>query len=223
MENAKKVYGNIHSLDSYSIVDGPGIRYVVFMQGCMLRCKYCHNPDTWAINTENRYSVEQVLEKILRCKEYIDRSSGGVTITGGEPFLQIDFLIELCKKLKENNIHVAIDTAGSVEITEKLDELLEYVDLVILDIKEMDNKKHKWLTGVENTKVFDFAKYICNKKKIACIIRHVNVPGITDSKEEIQQLERFVKDLKTVEKIEYLPYHEMGKYKWKELGLKYEI
>lgn len=219
----KKICGNIHSCDSFSTVDGPGIRYVIFMQGCLLRCKYCHNPDTWNVNSGSKYTVDKVLEKILRCKDYMIKSNGGVTITGGEPLLQIDFLTELCKKLKENGIHVTIDTAGSVDITEDLEELLKYVDLVILDLKEMDNEKHIWLTGVENTKIFEFAKYVCNEKKIDCVIRHVNVPGITDSKEEIEKLENFVKTLDSVVKLDYLPYHEMGKYKWKELGIKYEL
>ncbi len=215
--------GKIHSFETFSTVDGPGIRFVIFMQGCFLRCKYCHNPDTWNLNSEKLYTADEIIKKIIHCKDYLISSGGGVTITGGEPLIQIEFLTILCKEIKKLNLHVAIDTAGFVDIDNDLDELLKYVDLIILDLKEMDDEKHKWLTGVSNTKILKFAEYVCNQKNIDCIIRHVDVPGITDSKEEKNKIENFVSKLETVKKIEYLPYHEMGKYKWEELGLEYEL
>ncbi|MCX8074620.1 MAG: pyruvate formate-lyase-activating protein [Clostridia bacterium] len=217
------VKGRIHSFDSFSTVDGPGIRYVIFMQGCNLRCKYCHNPDTWKIDGAKEYTVDEVVSKILNCKDYIYKSNGGITITGGEPLLQIDFLIYLCKTLKLHNFNIAIDTAGYTNVSEKLDELLKYVDLIILDIKLMNNENHKWLTGVSNEKILNFAEYVCNEKNIQCIIRHVNVDKLTDSGDEITNLENFVATLKNIQKVEYLEYHEMGKYKWNELGLRYEL
>lgn len=218
-----EVLGRIHSFDSFSTVDGPGIRYVIFMQGCFMRCKYCHNPDTWSLDKGTYYNSEKIIEKINHSKELYINSNGGITITGGEPLLQIEFLTNLCKKLKENGYNVAIDTAGSVDITDKLRNLLKYIDIIILDLKEMDNEKHKWLTGIENVKILKFAKFISKLKKIKIYIRHVNVPGITDSKEEKEKLENFVKSINIKEPIEYIKYHEMGKYKWKELGLKYEL
>ncbi len=217
------VKGKIHSFVSFSTVDGPGIRYVIFVQGCKLRCKYCHNPDTWDTNGGTEYTVDSILNKVLNCKDYLIKSGGGVTISGGEPLLQIEFLIELCKKLKENGLHVAIDTSGFCDIDTNLDKLLKYVDLIILDLKELDNLKHKWLTGVENTKILTFATYVTNVKKIKCYIRHVNVPNLTDSEEDVKLLNNFVKSLNNVDKVEYIPYHDMGKYKWEELGLKYEL
>lgn len=223
LNNKNSIMGNIHSFDSFSTVDGPGIRYVIFMQGCFMRCKYCHNPDTWALDKGIKYSVEDIVTKILSSKELYINSGGGVTITGGEPLIQIDFLIKLCKRLNENGINVAIDTAGHVKLTEKIDELLKYVDIIILDLKEMDSKKHKWLTGVDNEQILDFAKKVSTIPNITTYIRHVNVPEITDSKESIDELEKFVKSINIKEKIDYIKYHEMGKYKWKELGLKYEL
>jgi pyruvate formate lyase activating enzyme len=216
--------GRIHSLESLSTVDGPGIRYVVFMQGCMLRCKFCHNPDTWSIKAGIQMTSDELLKKILASKKFMDKSNGGVTISGGEPLLQIDFLIEFCKKLKENNIHVAIDTAGNFDTEdEKINELFKYVDLVLFDIKHMDNEIHKFLTGAENIKILNMAKYISNEKKIPMWIRIVYIPNITDKNDTINKYKEFISKLRSVEKVEILPYHEMGKYKWKELGIKYEL
>lgn len=216
--------GRIHSLESFSTVDGPGIRYVVFMQGCNLRCKFCHNPDTWSNNCGNLMSSEELLEKILSVKEYLFNSNGGVTFTGGEPLLQLDFLIEVCKKLKEHGIHIAIDTAGNFDFkNEKIDKLCEYVDLFLYDIKHIDNIEHKNLTGVFNRNILSLAEHISNVKKIPMWIRIVYIPGITDKGDSLDRYKKFISTLKSVEKIEILPYHEMGKYKWKELGLKYEL
>lgn len=216
--------GRIHSLESFSTVDGPGIRYVVFMQGCKLRCKFCHNPDTWNKNTGTEITSGELLKKILSSRKFLDKSNGGVTISGGEPLLQIDFLIEFCKKLKNNNIHIAIDTAGNFETEDKkINKLFKYVDLVLFDIKHMDNETHKFLTGVENQKILEMANYISNEKKIPMWIRIVYIPTITDKDDTINKYKEFISTLSSIKKVEVLPYHEMGKYKWKELGIKYEL
>lgn len=214
--------GYIHSFESFGTVDGPGIRYVVFMQGCPLKCKYCHNRDTWQINIGPTYEVDEVLNKILRTKPYIDSTNGGVTISGGEPLLQSKFLIELFKKLKENNIHTALDTAGSVKINENIKELLSLTDLVILDIKHIDKEKCINLTGLSNENELEFAKY-CSDNNIKLWIRQVLVPGYTDNKVDLKRTKEFIDTLKTVEKVEVLPYHDLGKNKWINLGLAYPL
>lgn len=211
--------GNIHSFVSCSTVDGPGIRYVVFMQGCNLRCKYCHNPDTWNKNSNINIQSDELVEKILRCKEYLNNSNGGVTFSGGEPLLQVDFLLEVCKKLKKHNIYIAIDTAGNIDISNKLEELLKYVDLVLFDIKELDREKHFKLTGSFNDKILDFLEYLKNIDK-PIWIRNVYVPTVTNP---LDLCKEDMKKFKNIEKVEILPYHELGKYKWEELGLKYEL
>lgn len=216
--------GRIHSIESFSKVDGPGIRYVIFMQGCNLRCKFCHNPDTWSKNAGKEISEEELVENILKAKNYIINGKGGVTFTGGEPLLQIDFLINVCKKLKENGIHIAIDTAGNFDSNDKkLNELIEYVDLFLFDIKHIDDTIHKDLVGVSNKKILELAKYISNEKNKKMWIRIVYIPGITDKNDSIKRYKEFIKTLKNIEDVEILPYHEMGKYKWKELGLSYKL
>lgn len=219
MEN---LIGKIHSFESLGTVDGPGIRFVVFLQGCPLKCKYCHNRDTWDINSGTEYSVVQVFQKILRNKTYIDSSNGGVTISGGEPLLQVPFLIQLFKRLKENGIHTCLDTSGSVKITPDIEELLSYTDLVLLDIKHIDNKKCIELTGAPNHNTLNFAKYL-SEHKIPMWIRQVLVPGITNDEEDLHKLKNFIDTLNSVQKIELLPYHDMGKFKWKEYGDKYPL
>lgn len=214
--------GYIHSFESFGTVDGPGIRYVVFMQGCPLKCKYCQNRDTWDINIGKTYSVDEVLNKILRIKSYINSSNGGVTISGGEPLLQSKFLIELFKKLKENRIHTALDTAGSVKINDSIKKLLKVTDLVILDIKHIDKEKCIELTGLSNENELKFARY-CSDNNIKLWIRQVLVPGITDDKNDLKRTKKFIDSLKTVEKVEVLPYHDLGKNKWINMGLKYPL
>ena len=214
--------GKIHSLESFGTVDGPGIRFVIFMQGCSLPCKYCHNRDTWDVNSGDLYTVDQVLEKILKSKTYIAASGGGVTISGGEPLLQADFIIALFKKLKKYNIHTAIDTSGSLKITQKIQELLSYTDLVLLDIKHIDNEKCINLTGVPNTKTLEFAKYLSNNN-IPVWIRQVIIPTITDDEKDLLKLKEFLNSLTNVKKIELLPYHNLGKYKWEKLGFLYPL
>ena len=177
-----EIKGRIHSFESFGTVDGPGVRYVVFMQGCPLKCKYCHNRDTREYSLGKKYLVDDIVNQIKRYVAYMGKD-GGVTVTGGEPLLQIEFVTELFKKLKENNIHTALDTSGFVN-TEKLGELLKYTDLVLLDIKHMDLDEHLKLTGVSNEKIKAFAKYLSDNG-IPMWIRHVLVPGITDSEEPV--------------------------------------
>ena len=212
----------IHSMESFGTVDGPGIRFVLFLQGCHLKCKYCHNRDTWDIKGGEEKTLEEIIEKIKNYKNYITISGGGVTVTGGEPLLQVKFLIELFKTLKKENIHTCIDTAGMVDITDDIKELLQYTDLVLLDIKHIDDEKCKNLVGVSNKKELEFARYLSDNN-IKMWIRQVLVPGYTDDEKDLQKLKEFIGTLKTVEKIQILKYHSMGKYKWEKLGLKYSL
>lgn len=214
--------GRIHSVETFGTVDGPGIRFVVFMQGCSLKCKYCHNRDTWNINSGTETSVAELINQIKRYKSYIDSSDGGVTISGGEPLLQLDFLIELFKKLKKLKFHTAIDTSGILPINPKLKELLSYTDLVLLDIKHIDNEKCIELTGHSNKNTLEFAKYLSDNN-IPIWIRQVLVPGITDDEQDLIKLKQFIDTLYTVKKVEILPYHNMGKFKWEEFGEKYPL
>ncbi len=214
--------GRIHSLETFGTVDGPGIRFVVFMQGCTLKCKYCHNRDTWDVHAGFECSVSELTEQIIRYKSYIDSSDGGVTVSGGEPLLQLDFLIELFKKLKSLNIHTAIDTSGIIPINSKIKELLSYTDLVLLDIKHIDNEKCINLTGHSNKNTLAFAKYLSDHN-ISIWIRQVLVPGITDDENDLKKLKDFIDTLNTVKRIEILPYHNMGKFKWEEIGETYPL
>ena len=222
MEKDIKYYAKVHSVESLGTVDGPGIRFVLFLQGCNLKCKYCHNRDTWNMEGGEYKSLEEIISKIKKYKNYIMPSGGGVTVTGGEPLLQVKFLIELFKKLKEEKISTCIDTSGMVNITEDIKEVLRYTDLVLLDIKHIDDEKCKELVGVSNKRELEFARYLSDNK-IKMWIRQVLVPGYTDSKEDLIKLKDFLKTLNTVEKVQILPYHSMGKYKWDNLKIKYEL
>ena len=220
MENNKtNYYAKIHSVESFGTLDGPGIRFVLFMQGCHLKCKYCHNRDTWDLNSGETKSLDEIYNKILKYKNYIC-PNGGVTITGGEPLLQVPFLIELFKKLKSENIHTCIDTSGMFKITDNIKELLSLTDLVLLDIKHIDNNKCKDLVGVENKLELEFAKYLSDNN-IPVWIRQVLIPGYTDDENDLLKLKDFLKTLTNIEKIEFLPYHNLGKYKWEKLNQKY--
>ena len=218
--------GYIHSKESFGTVDGPGIRYVLFMQGCPMRCLYCHNPDTWEMGKGEEITVDEVIAEFNKNRAFY--SKGGITVTGGEPLLQTDFLIELFKRAKEENIHTCIDTSGvtynaeNERYTVKLDELMKYTDLVMLDIKHIDNQKHKELTGKENINILAFAKYLENKK-IPLWVRHVVVEGYTDSPEALRTLGRFIGGLKNLKALDVLPYHSMGESKYKELGIPYKL
>lgn len=218
--------GRIHSFESFGTVDGPGIRYVVFLQGCPLRCQYCHNPDTWATGGKE-YTAEEVVKQALRYKNYFGEK-GGVTVTGGEPLLQIDFVIELFTLLKEKGIHTCVDTSGitfkkeNAVSVEKHEKLLEVTDLFLLDIKHIDSEGHKALTGQDNANTLAFAKFLSERGKKTWI-RHVLVPGITDDDEQLQRLREFVDGLSSVEKIEVLPYHTLGVVKYEKLGMEYPL
>ncbi len=220
MDN-ENVTGKIHSFESLGAVDGPGIRFVVFMQGCHLKCKYCQNRDTWDINLGEQYTVKQVVEKIMRYKNYIVASNGGVTLSGGEPLLQQDFVISLFQELKKQNISTCLDTSGMFTITDKIKQIVDLTDIFLLDIKCINDETCKWLTGSSNKLELEFAKYI-NEKNKRIWIRQVLVPGITDKEEDLLKLKDFLKTIK-VEKFEFLPYHDLGKYKWEKLGVPYEL
>ena len=222
MEKDLRYYTKLHSIESFGTVDGPGIRFVLFLQGCHLQCKYCHNRDTWDINGGEYKSVDEIIGKINRYKNYMLLSGGGVTVTGGEPLLQASFLLELFKKLKENGISTCIDTSGMVVLTDLIKEVLKYTDLVLLDIKHIDDEKCKELVGFSNKKELEFAKYF-SENNINMWIRQVLVPGYTDNEQDLIRLKEFLKTLKTVQKVQILPYHSMGKFKWEKLGQKYPL
>ena len=222
MEKDLRYYAKVHSIESFGTVDGPGIRFVLFLQGCHLQCKYCHNRDTWDINGGEYKSVDEIVEKINRYKNYIIPSGGGVTVTGGEPLIQASFVLELFKKLKENGIHTCVDTSGMFALTDGIKEVLKYTDLVLLDIKHIDDEKCKELVGVSNKKELEFARYLSDNN-IKMWIRQVLVPGYTDDRQDLLKLKDFLATLKTIEKVQILPYHNMGKYKWEKLGLEYPL
>lgn len=215
--------GRIHSFESFGAVDGPGIRYIVFMQGCHLKCKYCQNRDTWDVSSPNSIecTTDEVLNKILKYKNYIKASDGGVTISGGEPLLQPDFLIELFTKLHDHGISTCIDTSGMFPLTDKIKKVIDVTDIFLLDIKCINDDICTWLTGHSNKLELEFARYISNCGK-RLWIRQVLVPGITDKESDLVLLRDFLKTI-NVEKFEFLGYHDLGKYKWEKLGLKYEL
>ncbi len=218
--------GFIHSVESFGTVDGPGVRLVIFFQGCPMRCKYCHNPDTWEFGKGTRISAEALIERFDKNRAFY--SNGGITVTGGEPLAQIDFLLELFTLAKVHKIHTCIDTSG-VTFTpsesgylDKLDRLMEYTDLVMLDIKHIDNAEHRELTGFDNTNILAFAEYL-DKKGVPVWIRHVVVPDITDKPEYLNALGKFIGGLSNVKALDVLPYHTMGVGKYRELGLSYPL
>ena len=220
-EKDLKSYAKVHSIESFSTVDGPGIRFVLFLQGCHLQCKYCHNRDTWDVNGGEFKSLDDIFDKIIRYKNYI-YPNGGVTMTGGEPLLQSKFIFELFKKLKKEGIHTCIDTSGSLPLTDDIKNALSVTDLVLLDIKHIDDAKCKELVGVSNKLELNFAKYLSDNN-IPIWIRQVLVPGYTDDENDLLKLRDFLNTLKTVEKVEILPYHNMGEFKWKKLGFSYPL
>ena len=218
----EKNMGYIHSFESLGALDGPGIRFVIFMQGCHMKCKYCQNRDTWLTNCGKQYSVDEVIHKILKYKNYFIASNGGVTFSGGEPLLQSKFLIDVCTRLKQENINVTIDTSGNLELTEDIKRVIDLADLFLLDIKCINDEICKDLTSVSNQKELEFAKYLSSIGK-PMWIRQVLVPGYTDKEEDLLKLKEFLASLSSVQKVEILPYHDMGKHKWLEMGLTYPL
>jgi len=215
------VKGRIHSFETFGTLDGPGIRFVIFMQGCPLRCLYCHNRDTWNAAGGREYTADEIIDELKKYLSFISFSGGGITVTGGEPTLQAEFVTEVFKKCKEIEVHTALDTSGFADI-EKVKELLEYTDLILLDIKQASEEKHRMITGVGNEKIKKFALYT-SEKGIPVWIRYVLVPGYTDSEEDLKLAAEFIGQLKNVKKIEVLPYHSMGAFKWEKLGEKYPL
>ena len=218
--------GLIHSVESFGTVDGPGIRLVVFMQGCPMRCLYCHNPDTWEVGAGTSVTVGEIISQYRKNRSFYKK--GGITVTGGEPLLQIDFVTELFAAAKTENIHTCIDTSGitfsgsNAEYIKKLDRLMQYTDLVMLDIKHIDKEKHKKLTGYDNENILAFAKYL-EKKKIPIWVRHIIVEGYTDDPKYLIALGEFIGGLKNLKALDVLPYHTMGVNKYKDLGLSYPL
>ena len=215
-----EIYGNVNSVESMGLVDGPGIRYVVFMQGCNLRCKYCHNPETWDKSRKcEKITPRALIDKVKRFKSYYGKD-GGVTFSGGEPLLQPQFLVECLKLCKANSINTALDTAG-VGLG-KYDEILPLVDLVILDIKAVDEKDYQELTG-KPMEYFNKFLEDCQKYHKKIWLRQVIVPNLNDSEENINQLAKFISKISNVKKVELLPYKTIGVHKYLDLGLNYRL
>ncbi|MCI9372018.1 MAG: pyruvate formate lyase-activating protein [Lachnospiraceae bacterium] len=219
--------GRIHSLESFGTVDGPGVRFVVFVQGCPMRCAYCHNPDTWDMNggtlMEPSYIIEQYERNISFYK------GGGITVTGGEPLMQVDFLLDLFTLAKKKNIHTCIDSSGiaykpngNPEWLAKLDKLMTLTDLVMLDIKHINPEKHKELTSQPNEGILAFAKYL-DEKNVNMWIRHVIVPGVTDDDKYLYELGYFIGEFQNLKALDALPYHTMGENKYEKLGMEYKL
>ncbi len=222
----KKTTGHIHSTESFGSVDGPGVRFVVFMQGCKMRCQFCHNPDTWKIGSGREVTSEELLAEAAKYRSYWGRK-GGITISGGEPMLQMEFLIDFTRKAKEQGIDVALDTCGQPftydePFFSQFNELMKYVDLVLLDIKQIDDAAHVVLTGHHNASILEMARYLSKTGK-RMWIRHVLVPQRSDYDEFLVRLDAFIGTLDTVEKVEVLPYHTMGRFKWDKLGIPYPL
>ena len=216
------ILGNIHSVETCGTVDGPGVRFVVFMQGCPMRCLYCHNPDSWGTAENKTMSVSDIISQYENVKEFC---KGGITVTGGEPLLQTDFVTELFKASMEKGIHTALDTSGVLfnpQDTSKIDKLLKYTDLVLLDIKHMSNDEHVKLTTHSNKNILAFAEYLSDINKPVWI-RHVVVPGINNKEEYLTQLGNFMGTLRNIKALDVLPYHDMAIPKYENLGIDYPL
>ena len=219
----KEIVGRVHSIESFGTVDGPGIRLVVFLQGCPMRCLYCHNPDTWERAGGSEIPVSEIISEYEKNRAFY--KNGGITVTGGEPLWQIDFVTELFKQARALGIHTCIDTSGvtfSEKNTEKFDALMEYTSLVMLDIKHIDSDKHKALTGVTNENVLAFARYL-ETKRIPLWIRHVVIEGYTDDEGDLARLGEFIGSLRNLAALDVLPYHTLGVKKYEEMGLEYPL
>ncbi|MCL2252905.1 MAG: pyruvate formate-lyase-activating protein [Lachnospiraceae bacterium] len=218
--------GRVHSIESFGTVDGPGTRFVVFLQGCPMRCSYCHNPDTWAMDGGKMMTVSEIFEQYERNRGFY--KEGGITVTGGEPLMQIDFLIELFDMAKDKDVHTCIDTSGiafnrrNTAFLEKLDTLMEVTDLVMMDIKHINPTKHIELTGQENENILDFVAYL-NERNVDVWIRHVIVPGYTDDNIDLYHLGYFIGQFYNIKALDVLPYHTMGVSKYEKLGIPYPL
>lgn len=218
---------NVHSIETFGTVDGPGIRYVIFLQGCLLRCQFCHNADTWEIGTGKVMTVDEVMQDLTSYLPFIESSGGGITVSGGEPLLQIGFLIELFKECKKRGIHTTIDSSGgcyssSSHFQKQMQELIQYTDLILMDLKHINKEKHKKLTGMGNEHILQFARFLSDHR-VPVWVRHVLVPTITDDEKDLHDLGDFIGTLENVKKLEILPYHKLGVYKWETLGLEYPL
>lgn len=219
MSSISEIAGRIHSVETFGALDGPGIRYVVFLQGCLLRCAYCHNPDTWEVCDGTSTTAGEVVEKILPFRNFIQ--SGGVTLSGGEPFLQPEFAAAILKLCKEQGFHTAVDTCGAVPM-EKCREALDLADMLLLDIKALDPEECKTLTGMDNENALGLLRW-CEEVQKPVWIRHVCVPGITLQGEKLEKLADFLTGFSCVQKVELLPFHKMGAYKWEALNVPFTL
>lgn len=214
--------GRIHSFESFGAADGPGVRFIVFLHGCPLRCVYCHNPDTWANEKPAmEFSPEEVLKRALRYRDYWGEK-GGITLSGGEPMLQAEFASELFELAHAQGVTTCLDTSGALfrRGDAAIERLIAATDTILLDIKAFDSKLHREVTGADNSQIFDFARYL-SEKGVSTWIRRVVVPGLTDGEDDLRKTGEFIKTLKNVERVEILPYHDFGIEKWRNLGLKY--
>ena len=221
-----KTVGRISSFESFGSVDGPGVRYIVFLQGCKMRCAYCHNPETWNVEGGEEYTAEEVFKKAYRYKNYW-KNKGGITVSGGEALLQIDFVIELFKLAKAKNVHTTLDTSGGPFTFEepffsKFQELMKYTDLFMVDIKQIDGEKHRNLTGIANSNILEMIDYLSEHGKHMWI-RHVLVPGITTDCDDLKKLRSYIDTLKTVDRVEILPYHVLGISKYENMHIPYRL
>lgn len=227
MSQPSATLGYIHSVETFGLVDGPGVRYVLFLQGCAMRCKYCHNPETWAFTRDTAKTPQEAFDAAYRYRNYW-RNNGGLTISGGEPLLQLDFVSEVFRLAHAKGIQTALDTSGqpfapdNADWMARFDRLLENTSLVILDLKEIDEEKHRALTGHGNANILAMARYVADKG-VDLWIRHVLVPDLTDDAEGLRKLDAFIRTLPTVRRVEVLPYHTLGLFKWQNLGIRYPL
>ncbi len=217
------ILGNVHSIETFGAFDGPGLRYVLFLQGCPLRCKFCHNRDTWGTQENKLMTADEILLDYKRFKPFY--KNGGITVSGGEATLQLEFLTDLFRKAKALNIHTCLDTAAGTFRESRIaefDELLKYTDLVLLDIKHIDNERHEWLTGATNKNILEFAKFLSDKK-VPTVLRHILLPEINSQDEYLYGLRHFIDGLTNMVGIDILPYHKKGIMKWEQMGIPYEL
>ncbi len=220
------IKGRVHSMETFGSVDGPGVRFIIFLQGCVMRCRYCHNADTWNMKGGEEWTADDLLDRAERYKSYWG-TEGGITVSGGEALLQMDFLLDLFKKAKQRGINTCLDTSGQPYTTKepfysKFTELMNYTDILLVDIKHIDSAAHKDLTGWNNENIIEMISYLEEIKK-PYWIRHVLVPGVTDAEQDLRALGDYIRTLNSVQKVEVLPYHAMGSFKWEQIGVPYTL